>query len=123
MTQRFLVVEDDDELSTLLRLMLKLSEWELCSAKSGPEALERVKEFQPTLVLLDVMLPGMDGVQVCQRLHANPATAKLPIVALTAKSDPETKQAMLEAGALEYWTKPVIPQELLANIRRVLGEK
>lgn len=122
MTQRILVVEDDNELSTLLRLMLKLSDWELASARDGYEAVERARAFKPTLVLLDIMLPDIDGVEVCRRLRALEGMADVPIVALSAKSDPKTRQAALEAGMLEYWTKPVIPQTLLANIRRIVGE-
>lgn len=123
MVQRILVVEDDNELSTLLRLMLKLSDWEISSAPNGEEALERAHIFRPTLVLLDIMLPGMDGIEVCRRWHADPEMTNVPVVILTAKSDPKTREAALQAGAVEYWTKPVVPQELLSNIRRVLGEE
>ncbi len=123
MAQRILVVEDDNELSTLLRLMLRLSDWEIASAPNGEEALERAHTFRPTLILLDVMLPGMDGIEVCRRLRAEPDMAGVPVVILSAKSDPQTQQAAQNAGAIEYWTKPVLPQEFLANIRRVLGER
>lgn len=122
MTHSILVVEDDNELSTLLRLMLKLSDWDIASAASGEEALEQARALRPSLVLLDIMLPGMDGIEVCRQLRADPTMAGMPIVALSAKSDPRTRQAALEAGVLEYWTKPVIPHEFLSNIRRVLGE-
>ena len=121
MTQRILVVEDNEELSTLLRLMLKLSEWELCRAADGYEALERAREFRPTLVLLDVMLPGINGIEVCRRLRAEPYMAGVPIVILSSMSDKATRQAAQEAGAVEYWVKPVAPAEFLKDIRRVLG--
>jgi DNA-binding response OmpR family regulator len=121
MTQRILVVEDDNELSTLLRLMLRLSDWEIASAPNGEEALERACTFHPTLVLLDIMLPGMDGIEVCRRWHADPEMAQVPVVILSAKSDPKTREAAQQAGAVEYWTKPAVPQELLAGIRRVLN--
>ncbi len=122
MSQRILVIEDDEALSTLLRLMLKLSDWEIASATDGYEALERAHTFQPTLILLDIMLPGIDGIEVCRRLRAEPDTATIPIVALTIRSDAQTREATLEAGATEYWTKPTVPQELLSNVRRILGE-
>jgi DNA-binding response OmpR family regulator len=121
MTQRILVVEDNDELSTLLRLMLKLSEWELCRAVDGYEALDRAREFRPTLVLLDVMLPGINGIEVCRRLRTEPYMAGVPIVILSSMSDKATRQAAREAGAVEYWVKPVAPAEFLKDIRRVLG--
>jgi len=122
MVQRILVVEDDDELSTLLRLMLKLSDWEIGSASNGYEALEQARIFKPTLVLLDIMLPGIDGIEVCRRLQADPDLKNIPVVILSAKGDPQTRQAAQDAGAIEYWTKPVVPQQLLGGIRRVLGE-
>ena len=121
MTQRILVVEDNDELSTLLRLMLKLSDWEIRSAVDGYEALERAREFRPTLVLLDIMLPGIDGIEVCRRLRAEPYMAGVPIVILSAKGDEPTRQAAQAAGAVEYWVKPVSPAEFLKDIRRVLA--
>lgn len=120
MVQRILVVEDDDELSTLLRLMFKLADWQICRAADGYEALEYASDFKPTLVLLDIMLPGMDGVEVCRRLRETPDMANVPIVVLSAKTDPETRKAAEAAGALEYWTKPIVPQVFLTNLRRVL---
>jgi len=121
-THRILIVEDDNELSALLRLMLRLSDWEISSACNGLQALERAETFRPDLVLLDIMLPGMDGIQVCQRLRAKPFMAQVPIVMLSVQRDPSIRAAAFAAGAVDYWAKPIMPQEFLTQIKRVLGE-
>ena len=117
------MVEDDEELSILLRLMMKIkqSDWELLSAADGKEALKRVEEFRPDLILLDIMLPGLDGVSVCKRLREDPRWAKIKIVMLTALDDSKTRQSAAAAGADDYWTKPIMPDELLRGVLKVLG--
>lgn len=123
MTKRILVVEDDQDLNILLRLMMKIkqSDWELLSATDGREALKRVEEFQPDLILLDVMLPEMDGIAVCRKLREDPRWAQTSIVMLTALHDAKTRTKALDAGANDYWTKPIMPDELLSGILEILG--
>jgi DNA-binding response OmpR family regulator len=123
MTHRILVVEDDEELSVLLRLMMKIkqSNWELLSATDGKEALKRAKEFQPNLILLDIMLPEMDGISVCKKLREDPHWAKTKIVMLTALVDQQTRETALAAGADDYWTKPIMPDELLDGILKIFS--
>ena len=120
MTHRILVVEDDEELSVLLRLMMKIkqADWELLSATTGREALLRAAEFQPDLILLDIMLPELDGLSVCQKLRGDPRWAATKIVMLTALDNAKTRASALAAGANDYWTKPILPDELLAGILR-----
>ncbi len=123
MTKRILVVEDDNSLSMLLRLIMKLQqeEWELSSAANGVEALAQVEKFQPDLVLLDIMMPEMDGLEFARRVRGDPRWADLKIVVLSALSDPATKRKAKEIGVLEYWVKPIMPDELQAGMTRVLG--
>jgi two-component system alkaline phosphatase synthesis response regulator PhoP len=123
MTHRILVVEDEEELSMLLRLMMKIkqSDWEMLSATTGIEALKRAEEFRPDLILLDIMLPEMDGISVCKKLREDPRWAKTSIVMLTALNDSKTRQAAKAAGANDYWTKPIMPQELLNGVLKALG--
>jgi len=90
------------------------------SAGSGEEALRQVRLSPPDLVLLDLMLPTMSGLEVCRRLRQEPATATLPIVMLTAKADEVDKVVGLELGADDYVVKPFSPKELLARVRAVL---
>ena len=123
MSKRILVVEDDNSLSMLLRLIMKLQqeEWELSSAANGVEALAQVEKFQPDLVLLDIMMPEMDGLEFARRVRADARWANLKIVVLSALSDPTTKRKAKEIGVLEYWVKPIMPDELQAGMTRVLG--
>ncbi len=123
MTKRILVVEDDNSLSMLLRLIMKLQqeEWELSSAANGVEALAQVEKFQPDLVLLDIMMPEMDGLEFARRVRGDPRWTDLKIVVLSALSDPATKRKEKEIGVLEYWVKPIMPDELQAGMTRVLG--
>ncbi len=124
MTHRILVVEDEEELSILLRLMMKIkqSDWDLLSAADGKEALKRVEEFRPDLVLLDIMLPSLDGISVCQKLREDARWAETKIVMLTALDDSRTRQRALDAGADDYWTKPILPDELLSGVLKVLSK-
>jgi CheY-like chemotaxis protein len=123
MTKRILVVEDDNSLSMLLRLIMKLQQedWELSSAANGLEALAQVEKLQPDLVLLDIMMPQMDGLEFARQLRADARWAKVKIVVLTALSDSRTKRQAREAGVIEYWVKPISPDELQAGLLRVLG--
>ena len=123
MTKRILVVEDDNSLSMLLRLIMKFQqeEWVLSSAANGLEALSQVEKFQPDLVLLDIMMPEMDGLEFARRVRADERWADMTIVVLSALSDPNTKRKAREIGVQEYWTKPISPDELQEGLQRVLG--
>jgi CheY-like chemotaxis protein len=121
--KRILVVEDDNSLSVLLRLIMKVQQddWEVSSAATGLEALAQVEKFRPDLVLLDIMMPEMDGLEVARRLKGDERHKDQKIVILSALSDAETKRKAMEAGVLEYWTKPISPDELRDGMLRVLG--
>ena len=112
-----LVVEDDNNIAELLRLYLQKDGFEVSHAADGGKAVEMAKEIQPDLVLLDIMLPVMDGWQVCRELRK---TMKMPIIMLTAKGETEDKVSGLEMGADDYIVKPFEVKELLARVHAVL---
>jgi len=121
--KRILVVEDDNSLSVLLRLIMKVQQddWDVSSAATGLEALSQVEKSKPDLILLDIMMPEMDGLEVARRLHGDERYQNPKIVILSALSDPDTQRRAKEAGVLEYWTKPISPDELREGMLRVLG--
>ncbi len=121
--KRILVVEDDNSLSVLLRLIMKVQQedWDVTSAATGVEALAQVEKSHPDLILLDIMMPEMDGLEVARRLHNDERYKDQKIVILSALSDPDTQRKAQEAGALEYWIKPISPDELRDGMLRVLG--
>ena len=117
MATKILVVEDDHNIADLLRLYLEKENYEVCIAPDGGKGVEQFRRFQPDLVLLDLMLPVMDGWAVCRTIRSE---SKTPVIMLTAKSELDDKIAGLKQGADDYITKPFEMQELLARIEAVL---
>ncbi|OLN33412.1 response regulator transcription factor [Desulfosporosinus metallidurans] len=115
-----LVVDDEEPIQELLRFNLEKEGYRVCVAKDGQEAMEQVEKEQPDLLVLDVMLPGMSGVEVCRRLRLIPKYQQTPIIMLTAKGEEIDKVLGLELGADDYMTKPFSPRELLARIKACL---
>jgi two-component system, OmpR family, alkaline phosphatase synthesis response regulator PhoP len=115
-----LVVEDEPDIRSLVVHHLEREGFRCRTAGSGGEALARVRSSTPDLMVLDLMLPGMDGLEVCRRLRGDPATAGLPIIMLTAKADEVDRVVGLELGADDYLAKPFSPKELVARVRAVL---
>ena len=120
MSSRVLIVEDEPDIRELVVHHLKREGYQVSAASSGEEALRQVQAAPPDLVILDLMMPAMDGLEVCRRLRQDPATASLPIVMLTAKGDEIDRVLGLEIGADDYVVKPFSPKELLARVRAVL---
>ena len=118
---KILIVDDDPKAVKLMGYILYKEGYEVVPALSGKEALKLLKEEKPDLVILDIMMPEMDGYEVCRRIRADPETAKVPVIMLTAKAMLEDKIAGFEAGADDYITKPVLPAELLARVRVLLS--
>ena len=123
MTARVLVVDDILSNVKLLEAKLSAEYFEVVTADSGQLALERVEEHQPDIVLLDVMMPGMDGFEVCRRIKSNPKTAHVPVVMVTALEQPSDRIAGLEAGADDFLTKPVDDSALFARVRSLVRLK
>ena len=117
-----LIVDDEPMARTLLRLMLVRQGFDVVEAKDGHDALSKMKEQKPDLVILDVMMPGMDGFTVCTAIRAQPDTADVPVIMLSAKTDMNSVNRGLTSGATKYLTKPVSPEMLIRHVRHSLGE-
>jgi len=117
-----LVVDDEPTARTMLRLILVRAGFEVVEAQDGTEALEEVQRQLPDLMILDIMMPGIDGFEVCQILRSQDETADLPIIMLSARADPESVNRGLLIGATKYLTKPVMPDELTRHVREVLKD-
>jgi phosphate regulon transcriptional regulator PhoB len=115
-----LVVEDEPDIRNLIVHHLTRDGFRCRTAATGPEALSRVRAAVPALVVLDLMLPEMSGLEVCRRLRGDPATAAVPIIMLTARADEVDRIVGLELGADDYVAKPFSPKELVARVRAVL---
>lgn len=120
MASRVLIVEDEPDIRDLLAFHLEREGYQVTKSRTGADALRRIKASPPDLVLLDLMLPEVDGLEVCRRLRREPATAPLPIVMLTAKGDEVDRVLGLELGADDYIVKPFSPKEVVARVRAVL---
>ncbi|MEQ1583294.1 MAG: response regulator, partial [Candidatus Nitrotoga sp.] len=118
-----LIVDDEPKNRSLLGAMLKPEGYLTITASSGEEALATVAESPPDLILLDVMMPGIDGYHVATQLKANPATRNLPIIMLSALDDRSSKLAGLSAGAEDFLTKPIDRAELWVRVRNLLRLK
>ncbi|MBI0432785.1 PleD family two-component system response regulator [Roseomonas sp. KE0001] len=123
MTARVLVVDDIAANLRLLEARLNAEYYEVALASSGPEALVRALDWLPDVILLDVMMPGMDGYEVCRKLKSNPATAHIPVVMVTALVDLAERVRGLEAGADDFLSKPVDHTTLFARLRALLRMK
>ncbi len=123
MTARVLVVDDILSNVKLLEARLTAEYFEVVTAFSGAEALARIAEHQPDIVLLDVMMPGMDGFEVCRRIKTNSATAHIPVVMVTALDQTSDRVTGLEAGADDFLTKPVDDAALFARVRSLVRLK
>ena len=121
MPEKILVVDDDLDTLRLVGLMLQRQGYQISAADNGAQALTMAQSELPNLILLDVMMPGMDGYEVARRLRANPATANIPIIMFTAKSQVDDKVLGFEVGVDDYLTKPTQPRELFAHVKAVLA--
>jgi len=121
--KEILIVEDDEDVMELIRYNLAKEGFNCDVAYNGQEALKKAQGMLPDLVLLDLMLPEVDGLEVCKRLKSSPQTEHIPIVMVTAKSDEADIVTGLELGADDYITKPFSPKVLVARVRAVLRRK
>jgi len=120
MAQRVLIVEDEPDIRELLVFHLAREGYQVTQCRNGAEALRVARSTPPDLILLDLMLPEMDGLEVCRRLRQDPATQAVPVVMLTARGDEVDRVLGLELGADDYVVKPFSPRELVARVRAVL---
>ena len=118
--ETILVIDDEEDILELVRYNLAREAYNVRLATSGEQALRMIRQELPDLVLLDLMLPNIDGLEVCKRITGDPDTAEVPVVMLTAKGAETDIVAGLELGAADYITKPFSPRILLARVRAVL---
>lgn len=118
--KRILIVEDEAELVEMITMRLAASGYEVISASDGQEGLEKAKKEKPDLLILDLMLPKMDGYKVCGLLKKDTKYAQIPVIIFTARAQEEDKKLAEEMGADAYITKPFEPQLLLAKIEELL---
>ena len=114
---RVLLVEDAPFLRYAFGRLLRMHGFEVMEANDGREALERVSEFRPQLVVTDLMMPVMDGVELIERLHSDPETADLPVVAITADATEQAERKARQAGAVDFISKPIDLPALLDRLR------
>ncbi len=121
MTEKILIVDDDLDTLRLVGMLLQRKGYQILAVDRGVAALEKASAENPDLILLDVMMPDMDGYEVLRRLRAGQETERIPIIMFTAKSQVDDKLAGFEAGADDYLTKPTHPAELLARVKTILA--
>ena len=120
MKHRLLVVDDEPSIAKIVRKQLEVAGYEVTVAVDGLEGLTKAREMMPQLIVLDVMLPKMNGTEVCTTLKGDPKTKPIPILMLTAKAQRTDKDIGLQAGADAFLTKPLQLDELLAKIKALL---
>src|SRR5512136_2728938 len=121
MVEKILIIDDDLDTLKLVGLMLQKQGYQIVAANNGPQGLTQAETENPDLILLDVMMPEMDGYEVTKRLRANPLTTNTPILMFTAKTQLDDKVTGFEAGADDYLTKPTHPSELHAHVKALLA--
>jgi len=120
--KRILAVDDEPHILKLVGFSLKAGGFEVIEASDGLSAIEIAEAEQPDLILMDVMMPVLDGYESCRRLKANPATANIPVVMLTAKTQLAEQKVGLDCGAQDYICKPFTPKDLVAQVQAFLGD-
>jgi two-component system phosphate regulon response regulator PhoB len=120
MAETILIVDDEQDVLDLLAYNLQKAGFKTVPARDGAAALQKARDLLPSLILLDLMLPQMDGTEVCKQLKANPKTAHIPIIMLTAKAEEVDRVLGLELGADDYVVKPFSPREVLLRIKTAL---
>ena len=120
MSETILIVDDEQDVLDLLVYNLQRAGYKTVAARDGAAALQKVRDEAPALIILDLMLPQLDGTEVCRQLKADPKTAHVPIIMLTAKAEEVDRVVGLELGADDYVTKPFSPREMVLRVKTVL---
>lgn len=120
MLKTVLVVDDEPDVIDLVAFHLQRAGYKSVSARDGVSAIQKARDEHPDLIVLDLMLPGLDGTEVCKRLKSEPKTASIPILMLTAKAEEVDRVVGLELGADDYVTKPFSPRELVLRVKSIL---
>lgn len=120
--KRILFIEDEPDQVMMVTMRLEANNWEVMSAMDGEEGLKKVKEKKPDLILLDLVMPKLDGAQVCRRLKEDPTTKKIPIIVMTASGVKNLEKKCLALGAEDIIRKPYDSLDLVAKVKALLGE-
>lgn len=123
MEKKILVIEDDPATSRLVDYSLRHEGYQVITASNGLEGVRKALSESPDLIILDVMLPGMDGFEICHRLRSEPTTANLPILMFSAKAQEIDKETGIKVGADDYLTKPAAPAEIVSRVEKLLAKK
>jgi DNA-binding response OmpR family regulator len=122
MSQRVLIVDDEPDLREVIDYNLRAAGYEVSHAESGTTALASAQRHLPDAIVLDINLPGLDGLAVCEMLRLLPSTRDIPILMLTALATDQTRKLGLQVGASDYMTKPFSPRELVARVGKLVVE-
>ena len=122
MAKKILVVDDERMIVDMLEIRLEAEGYDVVKAYSGEEALRKVAEDGPDLILLDIMMPPPDGLEVCRRIKSAPAYKSVAIIMLTARASSDAREASIDAGADGYISKPYDADELMGKIKGLIGE-
>ncbi|MFZ0548149.1 MAG: response regulator [Candidatus Promineifilaceae bacterium] len=121
--RRILLVDDDPGLTALLDLVFRRANFEVVVANTGSDGLKKAAELDPALILLDIMMPDISGVEVCTHLRSTSETAAVPVLILSASGNTDDRDLALAAGADAFIQKPISPTELVSKVNSLLGDK
>jgi len=121
MAHKILLADDEEDIKTIVKIFLEGKGYEVVTAFDGLDAIEIAKAEMPDLILLDVMMPVINGYEVCQKLKADQQTANIPVIMLSAAAHSDSVKKGMEAGALDYIIKPFDPEKLEQGIEKILG--
>lgn len=121
MARKILLVDDSATVLMMERMILASERFQIVTAANGEEAQERARKEQPDLILMDIVMPKVNGIQACQAIKRDPATAHIPIILVTTRGEAASLEAGYSSGCSDYVTKPVNSAELLGKIRNILG--
>jgi len=121
MTKKILLVDDSSTVLMMERMILAAECYELCTASNGKDAVERARSERPDLILMDLVMPQMDGVDACKAIRADETTREIPIIMVTTRGESDSLERCYLGGCNDYVTKPVNANELLTKIRNLLG--
>lgn len=122
MKKHILVVDDEIGALTLIGIMLERGGFGVFKAKDAPAALDVLAQNVPDLIILDVMMPGMDGIQLCREIRKRPETVQTPVLILSARGDADSVMKGMDAGANDYLPKPILHHDLVAKVRAMLSQ-
>ena len=119
MGKKILLADDEDDIKIILKMFLETKGYTVCTAFDGLDAIDQARSEKPDAILLDIMMPLIDGFEVCKKLKADPTTAQIPVIMLSAASHSESVQKGLDAGAADYLVKPFEPEQLEEILAKV----